>query len=71
MTVGRRGLRLITAPGAVCVGRPVVWGLTAKGEDGVRHVLELLRAELGLALALMGCASPEELGRSHVARAER
>jgi isopentenyl diphosphate isomerase/L-lactate dehydrogenase-like FMN-dependent dehydrogenase len=56
---------------AVCVGRPVVWGLTAKGEDGVRHVLELLRAELELALALLGCASPEDLGRSHVARAER
>jgi isopentenyl diphosphate isomerase/L-lactate dehydrogenase-like FMN-dependent dehydrogenase len=56
---------------AVCVGRPLVWGLTANGEDGVRHVLELLRAELELALALLGCASPEDLGRSHVARAER
>ena len=56
---------------AVCVGRPVVWGLAADGEQGVRHVLELLRAELELALALLGCASPEELGRSHVARAER
>ena len=56
---------------AVCVGRPVVWGLAAKGEEGARHVLELLRAELELTLALLGCASPEDLGRSHVARAER
>ena len=56
---------------AVCVGRPVVWGLAANGEEGARHVLELLRAELELALALLGCASPDDLGRSHVARAER
>jgi isopentenyl diphosphate isomerase/L-lactate dehydrogenase-like FMN-dependent dehydrogenase len=49
----------------------VVWGLAAKGEEGARHVLELLRAELELTLALLGCASPEDLGRSHVARAER
>jgi isopentenyl diphosphate isomerase/L-lactate dehydrogenase-like FMN-dependent dehydrogenase len=54
---------------AVCVGRPVVWGLAASGEEGARHVLELLRAELELTLALVGCASPAELGRSHVTRA--
>jgi isopentenyl diphosphate isomerase/L-lactate dehydrogenase-like FMN-dependent dehydrogenase len=54
---------------AVCVGRPVVWGLAANGEEGVRHVFELLRAELELALALLGCASPENLGRGHVVRA--
>jgi isopentenyl diphosphate isomerase/L-lactate dehydrogenase-like FMN-dependent dehydrogenase len=54
---------------AVCVGRPVVWGLAAAGEEGARHVLELLRAELELALALLGCASPDEVGRGHVVRA--
>ena len=53
---------------AVMVGRPVVWGLAANGEEGVRHVLELLRAELELALALLGCASPDEVGRGHVVR---
>src|SRR5437016_4110917 len=30
---------------AVLVGRPIVWGLAVNGEDGVREVLELLRAE--------------------------
>jgi isopentenyl diphosphate isomerase/L-lactate dehydrogenase-like FMN-dependent dehydrogenase len=54
---------------AVMVGRPVVWGLAARGEDGVRHVFELLRDELALALALLGCPSPADLGRSHVTRA--
>jgi isopentenyl diphosphate isomerase/L-lactate dehydrogenase-like FMN-dependent dehydrogenase len=54
---------------AVMVGRPVVWGLAARGEEGVGHVFELLRDELALALALLGCASPADLGRSHVTRA--
>jgi isopentenyl diphosphate isomerase/L-lactate dehydrogenase-like FMN-dependent dehydrogenase len=54
---------------AVLVGRPVVWGLAVNGGQGVRHVLELLRDELAQALALLGCASPAELGRGHLARA--
>lgn len=56
---------------AVMVGRPAVWALAANGQEGVSHVLELLRAELELALALLGCSSPDELGRVHLARAER
>jgi isopentenyl diphosphate isomerase/L-lactate dehydrogenase-like FMN-dependent dehydrogenase len=51
---------------AVMVGRPVVWGLAARGEAGVRDVLELLREELRLALALLGCPSPQDVGRGHV-----
>jgi 4-hydroxymandelate oxidase len=39
---------------AVGIGRPVVWGLAACGERGVRHVLELLREEFDHALALRG-----------------
>jgi 4-hydroxymandelate oxidase len=49
---------------AVLVGRPVLWGLAVGGEAGVRHVLELLRAELTLDLMLCGLASPEEVDRS-------
>lgn len=54
---------------AVMVGRPVIWGLAARGAEGVEHVFELLRDELALALALLGCISPEELGREHLSRA--
>ena len=54
---------------AVLVGRAVTWGLAVGGETGARHVLELLRDELLLALALLGCASPDAVGRSHVAAA--
>lgn len=50
----------------VLVGRPVLWGLAAEGEAGVRRVLTGLRDELDLALALCGCRSPGELGRGHV-----
>ena len=53
---------------AVLAGRAPIFGLAAEGEDGVRHVLEILRDELTLALSLLGCTSPEELGRTHVQR---
>jgi isopentenyl diphosphate isomerase/L-lactate dehydrogenase-like FMN-dependent dehydrogenase len=56
---------------AVLVGRPVVWGLAVRGANGVQHVFELLRDELLLALALLGCASPDAVGRNHVAPAPR
>jgi isopentenyl diphosphate isomerase/L-lactate dehydrogenase-like FMN-dependent dehydrogenase len=69
----RRGtdvaIALALGADAVLVGRPALWGLAVGGEGGVQRVLELLRAELELALALCGCASPEELGREHLRRA--
>ena len=49
---------------AVLIGRPIHWGLAVGGEAGVRHVLELLRAELALDLMLCGLASPDAVDRS-------
>ena len=40
---------------AVCVGRPVLWGLAAGGEAGVARVLEILAHEFDVTLALAGC----------------
>jgi len=51
---------------AVLIGRAMLWALAVDGEAGVRHVLELLRAELELGLALLGCASPQDVTRAHV-----
>jgi isopentenyl diphosphate isomerase/L-lactate dehydrogenase-like FMN-dependent dehydrogenase len=69
----RRGvdvaIALALGADAVLVGRPALWGLAAGGEQGARRVLELLRDELELTLALCGCATPGELGRAHVRRA--
>jgi isopentenyl diphosphate isomerase/L-lactate dehydrogenase-like FMN-dependent dehydrogenase len=45
-----------------------MFGLAAAGEEGVRQILELLREELALALCLLGCTSPQQLGPSHVQR---
>lgn len=46
---------------AVLVGRPVLWGLGADGEAGVRGVLELLRDDLEHAMVLAGCADLTEV----------
>jgi isopentenyl diphosphate isomerase/L-lactate dehydrogenase-like FMN-dependent dehydrogenase len=56
---------------AVLVGRATLWGLAVGGREGVRHVLELLRAELLLAQQLLGCPTPAEIGRAHVAPVSR
>jgi 4-hydroxymandelate oxidase len=48
---------------AVAVGRPIIWGLAAAGEEGVARVLALLRNELENALLLCGCDSPQAVGR--------
>ena len=40
---------------AAFVGRPVLWGLAVDGAGGVRGVLDGLRDELALAMALAGC----------------
>lgn len=48
---------------AVLVGRPWVWGLGLAGEDGVRHVLRCLLAEMDLTMALCGAPTLADLGR--------
>jgi 4-hydroxymandelate oxidase len=49
---------------AVLIGRPIHWGLAVAGEDGVRHVLELLRTELARDLILCGLPSPASVDRA-------
>jgi isopentenyl diphosphate isomerase/L-lactate dehydrogenase-like FMN-dependent dehydrogenase len=51
---------------AVLVGRPALWGLAYGGEAGARRVLELLRDEVEVALALCGCTSPAAVGPAHL-----
>ena len=54
---------------AVLAGRAPLWGLAVGGEEGARRVLAILRAEIELALALLGCRSPADLGPEHLRRA--
>jgi isopentenyl diphosphate isomerase/L-lactate dehydrogenase-like FMN-dependent dehydrogenase len=68
----RRGTDVVKALAlgakAVLVGRPILWGLTCGGEQGVAHVLDLLRAEVLNALQLVGCVAPADVGRDRVQR---
>lgn len=54
---------------AVLVARPYVWGLAAFGQAGVQRVIDLLRAELELAMALAGVPNLAAINRSLVRRA--
>ncbi|XP_074577845.1 glycolate oxidase 3-like [Curcuma longa] len=66
----RRGTDIFKAlalgASGVFIGRPVVFALAADGEAGVRKVLQMLRDELELTMALSGCTSLEQITRNHV-----
>ncbi|XP_060092327.1 2-Hydroxyacid oxidase 2 isoform X1 [Heteronotia binoei] len=53
------------ALGAKCVfiGRPALWGLTYKGEEGLQELLQILKDEFRLSMALTGCRNVSEIGR--------
>jgi lactate 2-monooxygenase len=53
---------------AVMIGRPFVYGLALGGQDGVRHVLRCLLADLDLTLALSGHRTPGELSPADLSR---
>lgn len=71
----RRGTDVLVAlalgADAVLAGRPALWGLAVDGESGATDVLEILKAEIRLGLALLGCRTPAEVTRAHVQRAIR
>jgi 4-hydroxymandelate oxidase len=50
---------------ATLIGRAMLWGLAVRGEEGVSDVLRLLRDEVELGLALLGCRSPADVTRAH------
>jgi 4-hydroxymandelate oxidase len=54
---------------AVLIGRPYVWGLTAFGKEGLQRVIDILRAELVLAMGLAGVPNLAAIDSSLVCRA--
>ncbi len=52
---------------AVLVGRPALYGLAVGGEAGARHVLQLLRDELELAMTLLGAPTVADVATEHLA----
>jgi isopentenyl diphosphate isomerase/L-lactate dehydrogenase-like FMN-dependent dehydrogenase len=51
---------------AVFMGRPIMWGLAVGGDEGVRQVLNLLRRELEVDMALVGHPTLASIDRSLV-----
>ena len=49
---------------AVLIGRAWAWAVAARGEAGVRHVLDVIRADIDVALGLTGHTSLTDLDRS-------
>jgi len=68
----RRGTDILKALAlgakAVLIGRPYIWGLAAMGKTGVTEVLDILKQELAIDMALAGCARISEINRSLVRR---
>jgi 4-hydroxymandelate oxidase len=54
---------------AICIGRPYLWGLAAFGQPGVERVLDILRAELQMAMRMTGAPSVAAIDPSFVGRA--
>jgi isopentenyl diphosphate isomerase/L-lactate dehydrogenase-like FMN-dependent dehydrogenase len=48
---------------AVGVGRPIIWGLAVDGEQGAKHILEILRKDFELTMRLCGCTSVQEINK--------
>jgi len=67
----RRGIDVLKAlalgADLVAIGRPVLWALAVDGAEGVQRVIEILRDELSLAMALAGCRSIDDVSADLVA----
>jgi L-lactate dehydrogenase (cytochrome) len=48
---------------ACLVGRPWAWALGAQGGEGVARMIEIVRQEMRVAMALTGCVDVKTLGR--------
>lgn len=64
----RRGTDILKAvalgANAVMIGRPTLYGLASAGPEGVARVIEILRREFEMAMALTGRTSISEIDRS-------
>jgi L-lactate dehydrogenase (cytochrome) len=70
----RRGVHILKALAlgatACSIGRPYLYGLAAGGQAGVERALTLLRDELLIDCALLGCARVRDVGPMHIQRSE-
>jgi L-lactate dehydrogenase (cytochrome) len=55
---------LALGAGAVLIGRAWAWAVAARGEAGVRHVLEVIKADIDVAMGLTGHTSIADIDGS-------
>ncbi|KAF1941776.1 FMN-dependent alpha-hydroxy acid dehydrogenase [Clathrospora elynae] len=55
----------------VWVGRPVLWGLAYKGQEGVELALKLLEDEFRLCMGLAGVTRVEDIGKEYLVKMDR
>ncbi len=71
----RRGSDIVKAlclgAKAVCIGRPYLYGLGARGPAGVAHILDILREEVARTMTLMGVERLEDLDESWLIPAQQ
>ena len=62
-------LKAVASGARAClIGRAWAWALGARGEAGVAHMLQILRGELRMAMALTGCTDVNAAGRDLLER---
>jgi isopentenyl diphosphate isomerase/L-lactate dehydrogenase-like FMN-dependent dehydrogenase len=66
----RRGTDVLKAlalgADAIFVGRPILWGLAAGGQQGIEKVLKVLNDELKNAMIYTGCNSIDEITKNKI-----
>ncbi|OAL00189.1 S-2-hydroxy-acid oxidase-like protein [Phaeosphaeriaceae sp. SRC1lsM3a] len=55
----------------VWVGRPVLWGLAYKGQEGVELCLKLLSDEIRLCMGLAGVTQVQDIGKEYLVKIDR
>lgn len=50
----------------VLLGRPILWGLTVNGQNGVDHILELIKDELETTMKFCGTPTLKDITRDMV-----
>jgi (S)-2-hydroxy-acid oxidase len=55
----------------VWVGRPILWGLAYKGQEGVELCLKLLSDEVRLCMGLAGVTRVEDIGKEYLVKLDR
>lgn len=55
----------------VWIGRPVLWGLAYKGQEGVEHCLRLYKDEIRLCMGLAGTRRVKDINKTFLSKIDK